>query len=210
MSSERWQLVERLYHGALERPAAERPAFLAEACAGDEALATRRAVAPRPALDAGLPRRAGTGTGGSLGGGRRTSRTALGRTAHRCLSPAVAARPRRHGRGLPRARHAARPRRRDQGAAARRSPRDPERLARFEREARLLASLNHPNIGTIHGLEEAEGMRALVLELVEGETLARPRRARAAAGSARRSRSARADRRRARSRARARASSIAI
>ena len=38
MSSERWRLVERLYHGALERPAAERPAFLAEACAGDEAL----------------------------------------------------------------------------------------------------------------------------------------------------------------------------
>ena len=38
MSSERWRLVERLYHDALERPAAERPAFLAEACAGDEAL----------------------------------------------------------------------------------------------------------------------------------------------------------------------------
>ena len=49
---------------------------------------------------------------------------------------------------------------------------DAERLARFTREARLLASLNHPNIGTIHGFEEAEGMRALVLELVEGDTLA--------------------------------------
>ncbi len=49
---------------------------------------------------------------------------------------------------------------------------DPERLARFEREARLLASLNHPNIAAIHGLEEAGGERFLVLELVEGETLA--------------------------------------
>ena len=50
--------------------------------------------------------------------------------------------------------------------------RDPERLARFEREAKLLASLNHPNIAAIYGLEEAGGVRFLSLELVEGETLA--------------------------------------
>jgi Tol biopolymer transport system component/tRNA A-37 threonylcarbamoyl transferase component Bud32 len=50
--------------------------------------------------------------------------------------------------------------------------RDPERLARFDREARALAQLNHPNIAAIYGLEEAEGIRFLVLELVEGETLA--------------------------------------
>ena len=49
---------------------------------------------------------------------------------------------------------------------------DPERLARFTREAQILASLNHPNIAAIHGIEEADGMRALVLELVEGPTLA--------------------------------------
>ena len=49
---------------------------------------------------------------------------------------------------------------------------DPERLARFQREAEVLASLNHPNIAAIHGLEEADGTRALVLELVEGPTLA--------------------------------------
>ena len=49
---------------------------------------------------------------------------------------------------------------------------DPERLARFEREAKLLAALSHPNIAAIHGLEEAEGKRFLILELVEGETLA--------------------------------------
>jgi serine/threonine protein kinase len=49
---------------------------------------------------------------------------------------------------------------------------DPERLARFKREAQLLASLNHPHIGAIYGLEETETVRALVLELVEGPTLA--------------------------------------
>ena len=49
---------------------------------------------------------------------------------------------------------------------------DPDRLARFQREAEVLASLNHPNIATIHGLEETDDTRALVLELVEGPTLA--------------------------------------
>src|SRR6476660_2770571 len=50
--------------------------------------------------------------------------------------------------------------------------RDADRLARFEREARLLASLNHPNIASIHGLERSDGTAALVMELVEGPTLA--------------------------------------
>src|SRR4029434_542844 len=49
---------------------------------------------------------------------------------------------------------------------------DAERLARFEREARILASLDHPHIGTIHGIEDSDGVRAIVLALVEGETLA--------------------------------------
>jgi Tol biopolymer transport system component len=49
---------------------------------------------------------------------------------------------------------------------------DGQSLARLEREARTLAALNHPNIAAIYGLEESEGMRALVMELVEGETLA--------------------------------------
>ena len=49
---------------------------------------------------------------------------------------------------------------------------DPDRLARFEREAKVLASLNHPNIGAIYGLEKSGDTRALVLELVEGPTLA--------------------------------------
>ena len=49
---------------------------------------------------------------------------------------------------------------------------DPDRLARFQREAQVLASLNHPNIAHIHGLEDSGGVRALVMELVEGEDLA--------------------------------------
>ena len=49
---------------------------------------------------------------------------------------------------------------------------DPERVARFRREAQLLAALNHPHIAAIYGLEESNGILALVMELVEGPTLA--------------------------------------
>jgi serine/threonine protein kinase len=48
---------------------------------------------------------------------------------------------------------------------------DPERLARFQREAEVLASLNHPNIAISHGPEDADGVKALVMELVEGDDL---------------------------------------
>jgi len=49
---------------------------------------------------------------------------------------------------------------------------EPERLARFRREAQILASLNHPRIAAIHGIEDADGILALSLELVEGEDFA--------------------------------------
>jgi serine/threonine protein kinase len=49
---------------------------------------------------------------------------------------------------------------------------DPDRLARFQREAEVLASLDHPHIGAIYGIEESDGTRALVLQLVDGDTLA--------------------------------------
>ena len=51
--------------------------------------------------------------------------------------------------------------------------RDPERVARFKREAQVLAALNHPHIAAIYGLDEVNGGQFLVLELVEGDTLAR-------------------------------------
>src|SRR5262249_52265107 len=49
---------------------------------------------------------------------------------------------------------------------------DQQRLARFQREAEILATLKHPNIAAVYGLEQADGMTGIVLELVEGETLA--------------------------------------
>src|SRR5215813_12517702 len=49
---------------------------------------------------------------------------------------------------------------------------DAERVARFEREAKVLAALNHPNIAALYGMEHADGKHFLVMELVEGETLA--------------------------------------
>src|SRR5262245_33983272 len=50
--------------------------------------------------------------------------------------------------------------------------RDPERIARFQREAEVLASLNHPNIAAIYDLQEAQGSHSLIMELIEGDTLA--------------------------------------
>src|SRR5437879_9967926 len=49
---------------------------------------------------------------------------------------------------------------------------DPDRIARFEREAKVLASLNHPRIAALYGMEEDAGRHFLIMELVEGETLA--------------------------------------
>jgi len=50
---------------------------------------------------------------------------------------------------------------------------DPDRLARFQREAEVLAALNHPHIAAIYGLEDADGVKALVMELVDGDDLSR-------------------------------------
>ena len=90
---------------------------------------------------------------------------------------------------------------------------DPDRRARFEREARVLASLNHPSIAAIDGIEEpadaGERTPVLVLELVEGETSGR-KACSGAARSRRRARNCAADRRGTRGRSRQGASSIAI
>ncbi len=67
---------------------------------------------------------------------------------------------------------ARRARHRDQAPARDVRARNTERLSRFEREARLLAAMNHPNIATLYGLETHEDVRFIVMELIEGETLA--------------------------------------
>ncbi len=167
MTPERLREIERLFHEARERPSAERDAFLARACADDSTL--RREVeslltqAPAGVIDAPV---------GAL------AAELLSALAPR-LTPGSSVGPYRIERLLGvggmgevyRARDTTL--RRDVAIKIlRHLTAEPERLARFEREARMLAALNHPNIGAIYGLEAAHGDRALVLELVEGETLA--------------------------------------
>ena len=82
------------------------------------------------------------------------------------------ARRRRNGRGVSGDRHEAEAPGRHQGPARFSWPPIPDRLARFQREAEVLASLNHPHIASIYGLENADDISALVIELVEGEDLA--------------------------------------
>jgi serine/threonine protein kinase len=168
MTPERWQRVEELYHAAYARPAAERAAFLAEACRGDERL--RREVESllnepshdgflaAPSLEpasAAIPDVPQDLTGQSIGGYRLDALLGAGgmgevyRSHDAKLGRDVAI------KILPRA-----------------FTSHPDRLARFAREARMLGALNHPNICAIYGFEEADGVRFLVLELVEGGTLA--------------------------------------
>jgi serine/threonine protein kinase len=166
----RWRQIERLYHAALTRRADERVAFLADACAGDEALrrevesllaqpASAAAFLDGEAVAAAAELVSDPGasvlTGRRLGAYQVQERIGVG------------------GMGEVYRAHDTKLRR---DVALKILPRqftnDPDRLARFEREAYVLASLNHPHIGAIYGLEDADGVRALVLELVDGETLA--------------------------------------
>jgi Tol biopolymer transport system component len=168
VTPERLRQIERLFHEAREKAPVEREAFLTRACADD--LTLRREVesllaqppagvidAPLGALVAELvtPSAPRLAPGSSVGSYRIESLLGIGgmgevyRAHDMTLGRDVAL------KVLP------------QHFTA-----DPERLARFEREAQLLAALNHPNIGAIYGLEATNDVRALVLELVEGDTLA--------------------------------------
>ena len=164
MTPERWRQIEELYQAARARDPAARPAFLERACGPDAEL--RREVesllAGRTQAESFLETHP-----------TETTQTQYAGPAGRSLSNPLSARRRRDGRGVSRARQQARPRRRPQNLPPAFAA-DPERLARFRREARTLASLNHPNIAAIYGLEESEGATCLVLELVEGETLRGP------------------------------------
>jgi len=173
MSPERWTRVGRLYSAVLAQPVEGRAAFLAEACAGDEDLrhevesllaqpASTDGVLDGPAVAFAAPIIGTTET--SLRAGRRIGVYELvGPLGSGGMGEVYRARDTRLGRDV----------------AIKVLPREftlnPERLARFEREAHVLASLNHPHIGAIYGLEDeaAEGahISALILELVDGETL---------------------------------------
>jgi eukaryotic-like serine/threonine-protein kinase len=161
--SERWAATERLYHEALACGADERASFLADACAGDDTL--RREVESLLAHDGGAAFLSTPAVPIRIDGGMRIGQ------AH---GPYVVSAPLGEG-GMGEV-YRARDSNLGRDVAIKILPRaftaDPDRLARFEREARLLASLNHPHIGAIYGVEESNGVRALVLELIEGETLA--------------------------------------
>ena len=169
LTPEREREIERICDAALERAIPEREAFLAEACAGDDSLrgqvesllAQERIAASfleTPALKL-------------LARGMGTERAALavGRQigSYTIVSPLGAG-----GMGEVYRAHDTTLRRE---VAIKVLPAiftsDRERLARLEREARVLASLNHPNIATIHGVEHVDDIYALVLEVVEGVTL---------------------------------------
>jgi eukaryotic-like serine/threonine-protein kinase len=169
MTAERWHRIEVLYHAAYARPPGERAAFLADACGHDDALRGQvQSLLDAPVSDDAVLRRPALGmahvvslmaledmTDRPLGGYHLKALLGAGGMGevYRAHDP-------RLGRDV----------------AIKVLPQeftsDPDRLARFEREARMLAALNHSNICGIYGFEEVDGTRFLVLELVEGKTLA--------------------------------------
>jgi serine/threonine protein kinase/Tol biopolymer transport system component len=159
----RWERVKDVFQSALERAPGNRSGFVAAACHGDDAL--QREVESLLAAhdDAGTfaertpmePMMAGLRAGMRFGPYSIVERIGVGG-----MGEVYRARDTRLGRDV---------------ALKVLSPEfaaNPDRLARLEREARVLASLNHPHIATIHGLEEHNDARALVLELVAGTTVA--------------------------------------
>jgi Tol biopolymer transport system component/tRNA A-37 threonylcarbamoyl transferase component Bud32 len=162
--------LEQICQAALERPVAARAGFLAEACGGDEGL--------RREAESLLARESAAASfleAPALAVAARTMSTdtpAL--TAGRQIGPfTIVARLGSGGMGeVYRARDATLRREVAIKVLPTIFTSDPDRLGRFEREARVLASLNHPNIATIHGIEHVDGIHALILEVVEGETLA--------------------------------------
>jgi serine/threonine protein kinase/Tol biopolymer transport system component len=164
MTDERWRRVKALFQAAIERPAAERTAFLATATLGDDDL--RREVESLLASDASET--------GALDWLPMAGEAGLLSAAQRRIGPyQVGA---LIGAGAMGEVYRARDTKLNRDVALKLLPPllalDPDRVKRFTREAQVLAALNHPNIAAIYGLEESVGGNALVLELVEGPTLA--------------------------------------
>ena len=162
MSPERWEEIEKLYHAALERQPVERSAFLDQCADEDVRREVQSLLAHEQSGDRILedslckPR-----FGPSLAVGTRLGYyEILSLIGAGGMGEVYRARDTKLGREvalkvLPEA-----------------FVQDADRMARLGREARVLASLNHPHVAMIYGLEESEGIRALVMELVEGPTLA--------------------------------------
>jgi Tol biopolymer transport system component len=160
--------VEELYHAALMYGERDRAAFLKTACAGDEALQREvESLLAQQVTNEGFLNGQAVGAAG-LAGNPRASLTGRRLGAYQVHE--------RIGAGGMGEVYRARDTKLGRDVAIKilstLLTSDPDRLARFEREARVLASLNHPHIGAIYGLEDADGTPALILELVNGETLA--------------------------------------
>jgi hypothetical protein len=169
MSSPRWQKIENLFHAALERKPGERTAFLIEACREDPGLRAevQALLASSDAQDGFLERPAMELEAESLSRERPAALTGR-RIAHYVIGPLIGA----GGMGEV---YKAHDTVLDRNVAVKfligASHLDSEGLHRFHREARLLASVEHPNVASVYGFEQVDGMCALVMELVEGETL---------------------------------------
>ena len=173
---ERWQEIERIYHMARELDPTARGEFIAQACSGDSALRKRVEYLLAQAEQVGsfLETPAIEIAAEALLKERRVTEPPNpelepGATiAHYRLLGKIGA----GGMGDV---YRARDTKLQRDVALKILPHavasDADCMARFEREAQVLASLNHPNIAAIHGLEESNGIRALAMELVEGETL---------------------------------------
>jgi len=167
--SSNWERVRALFHAALDQPADARVAFLSSASGGDESLRceVESLLAAHGASDGFLESPAvdldadDAAARSQLEAGDRFGNfEVIGSLGAGGMGEVYRARDAELGREV----------------AIKLLPRaladDPRRLTRFERESRILAALNHPHIATIHSIEHADGLHALVMELVEGPTLA--------------------------------------
>ena len=170
MNQERWRRAEEIFHAALECAPDEREAFFSQACNQDAQLRREVELLVTQADKAGsfLEQPAFDNATVTL----TATESLLGRQfgPYRILSPIGAG-----GMGEVYRAHDSKLGR---DVAIKTLPpefaRDPDRLARFRREARSLAALNHPNIAAIYGLEQSDDIDCLVMELIEGETLRGP------------------------------------
>ena len=178
MKSERWQHIEKVYHAALEHQPESRDAFLDEACAGDETF--RREVAALIACDSQaasfIEKPALEIAAKALADGSQVhaaSSPAIPPIASQLGAYRLLALLGSGGMGVV---YRARDERLGRDVALKILPntfaKDPERVARFEREARAVASLNHPHICVLHDIGNQNGTGYMVMEHLEGETLA--------------------------------------
>jgi eukaryotic-like serine/threonine-protein kinase len=163
ISEDEFRRIREVFESALEQPLTERAVFVERACSGNSALLTEvhqmlaAETTPYPLLDRGVQLAAGGLRAGTIFATKFLIIDAIG---HGGMGEVYRAHDSRLGRDVA------------IKILPRRFALDADRLARFKREAQVLGSLDHPNITGIHGVEESDDVQALVLELVEGPTLA--------------------------------------